>query len=495
MRIVHEAQFLKEAIEAAAREAEKSFGNSDLLIERYFPSARHIEIQVLGDKHGNLIHLFERECSLQRRYQKIAEESPSPALNEALRNDIANAAINLCQKIGYDNAGTVEFIYSEKDGFYFLEVNTRLQVEHPVTEAVTSLDLVEWQIRIAESEVLDLKQHELSQKGYALECRLYAENPLNNFLPATGNIVDWYAPEEKGIRIDAAIELDSEIGIMYDPMIAKIISFDKDRFSAIRKMHYYLKKLRCQGLQTNQYFLIKLMENPHFISGDYDTHFIADKFPLEQTLTFSKEHKLEAACSLLLYRIHKRKQSKIYPNISSGWRNNYYQDQKEFFHLAGEAFEIHYRQNSENEFIFKSDSNEYQIKLQAVIDNEVRFVLNNKQQSLFVAKADDSKYFVHHPDVASFEIIVADRYPSKKQEKIKGAYEAPMPGEVLKILVSSGQKVEEGSPLLILVSMKMENTISASGSGIVKEIFVREGEHIPAAKLLLSLEEIVDSHI
>ena len=175
MRIVHEAQFLKDAIEGAAREAEKSFGNPSLLIERYFPSARHIEIQVLGDKHGNIIHLFERECSLQRRYQKIAEESPSPALSEDLRKKIADSALNLCREIGYDNAGTVEFIYAENDGFYFLEVNTRLQVEHPVTEAICAIDLVEWQIRIAEGEKLTLKQEDIIQKGYALECRLYAE--------------------------------------------------------------------------------------------------------------------------------------------------------------------------------------------------------------------------------------------------------------------------------------------------------------------------------
>jgi acetyl/propionyl-CoA carboxylase alpha subunit len=488
MRIVHESAFLKDAIGAAAREAEKSFGNPALLIERYFPSARHIEIQILGDKHGNLIHLFERECSLQRRYQKIAEESPSPALSHELRNKIAESALSLCRKIGYDNAGTVEFIYTENEGFYFLEVNTRLQVEHPVTEAVSGIDLVEWQISIAEGEKLNLKQQELIQNGYSLECRLYAENPLNNFLPATGKIFDWFAPEEQGIRIDAAIENGSEIGIMYDPMIAKIICHDRDRYLAIRKMAYYLRKLRCQGLQSNQLFLIKLMENQHFIKGDYDTHFISDKFPIEQELFISQRQKFESALAVLLFRIHQRGQNKDFPQIPSGWRNNYYQDQKESFFAAGEAIEIHYRQLSDNEFLVKSDLESYQLKLNAVVANEIRFVLNNCQQTFYLAETAENVYFVHHPEVASVEIQLAERYPSRKQEKVKGGYESPMPGEILKILVSTGQKVEEGTPLMILVSMKMENTVSAAAPGTVTEIFVSEGELVPAAKLLLRLE-------
>jgi len=494
MRIVHDAQFLEDAIKGAAREAEKSFGNPSLLIERYFPSARHIEIQVLGDKHGNVIHLFERECSMQRRYQKIAEESPSPALSEDLRKKIANSALNLCRIIGYDNAGTVEFIYSENDGFYFLEVNTRLQVEHPVTEAICGIDLVEWQIRIAEGEKLTLKQEDISQKGYALECRLYAENPLNNFLPATGKIFDWYAPEESGIRIDAAVEKGSDIGIMFDPMIAKIICHDKDRFSAIRKMSYYLKKFRCQGLQTNQLFLIKLMQNQHFINGDYDTHFISDVFPLEQELNISREQIFESTLAVLLFRIYKRNQLKDFPQIPSGWRNNYFQDQKESFFAAGEAIEINYRQVSDKEFVVKYDQQTYVVILTDFIGNEIKYVLNNCQQSFFVADYDEKSYFVHHPDVASIEIQLKDRYPVKKQEKIKGAYEAPMPGEILKILVSPGQEVDEGSPLIILVSMKMENTVSAAAAGIVTEIFVKEGELVSASKLLLSLTEKTSSH-
>lgn len=494
MRIVHEAQFLKDAIEGAAREAEKSFGNPSLLIERYFPSARHIEIQVLGDKHGNIIHLFERECSLQRRYQKIAEESPSPVLSEDLRKKIANSALNLCRKIGYDNAGTVEFIYAENDGFYFLEVNTRLQVEHPVTEAICAIDLVEWQIRIAEGEKLTLKQEDISQKGYALECRLYAENPLNNFLPATGKIFDWYAPEESGIRIDAAVEKGSEIGIMFDPMIAKIICHDKDRFSAVRKMSYYLKKFRCQGLQTNQLFLIKLMQNQHFINGDYNTHFISDVFPLEQELNISREQIFESTLAVLLFRIFKRNQLKDFPQIPSGWRNNYFQDQKESFFAAGEAIEINYRQVSDKEFVVKYDQQTYVVILTAFIGNEIKYVLNNCQQSFFVADYAEKSYFVHHPDAASLEIQLKDRYPLKKQEKIKGAYEAPMPGEILKILVSPGQEVDEGSPLIILVSMKMENTVSAAAAGIVTDIFVKEGELVSASKLLLSLTEKTSSH-
>jgi acetyl/propionyl-CoA carboxylase alpha subunit len=341
---------------------------------------------------------------------------------------------------------------------------------------------------------LNLKQEELSQKGYALECRLYAENPLNNFLPATGKIVDWYAPVESGIRIDAAVEKGSSIGISYDPMIAKIICHDQDRFSAIRKMSYYLKKFRCQGLVTNQLFLIKLMQNQHFINGDYDTHFISEIFSLEQELDVSQEQKFESALSVLLFRIYKRSQLKNFPQIPSGWRNNYYQDQKETFFAAGEAIEMNYRQISDKEFIVKHDQQSYPVTFSEFLGNEVKYVLNNCLQSFYVAENGENSYFVHHPEVASLEIKLRDRYPAKKQEKIKGGYEAPMPGEILKILVSPGQLVEEGSPLVILVSMKMENTVSAATAGIVTDIFVKEGELVSASKLLLSLTEISSSH-
>ena len=281
---------------------------------------------------------------------------------------------------------------------------------------------------------------------------------------------------------------------MFDPMIAKIICHDKDRFSAIRKMSYYLKKFRCQGLETNQLFLIKLMQNQHFINGDYNTHFISDKFPIAKELSISQEQKFESALALLLFRINNRASQKNNPQIPSGWRNNYFQDQKETFFVAGEVLEIQYRQLNEGQFSVKFKEISYQLNLSAVTANQIRFILNNCQQTYYVAETVEKTYFVHHPEAASIEIQVKDRYPAKKLEKIKGGYEAPMPGEIFKILVSPGQEVDEGSPLIILVSMKMENTVSAAAAGIVTDIFVKEGELVSASKLLLSLTEITSSH-
>lgn len=488
MRIVHEAPFLLQAIEAAQREAEKSFGDATLLIEKYFPSARHIEIQVLGDKHGNCIHLLERECSIQRRYQKVVEESPSPVLSAEKRAAMGAAALQLCKAIGYDNAGTVEFIYTPEGEFYFLEVNTRLQVEHPVTEMVTGIDLVEWQIRIAEGAPLSLQQSDIKPLGYALELRLYAENPLNNFLPVTGKIVDWHCPSSEGLRIDSGVENGVEIGVYYDPMLAKLIAFAADRRTAIRKMHYALQKIRCQGFVTNQRFLLALMQEEQFQKGDYDTHFLAERFGLEAAMELSPETKIESAFALLLYRWRQRqKEQELLKGIPSAWRNNFYQMQQETYFCEGEAQQIFYKALENKKFIVKVDAKEYELALIHCCDKEIRISINGLQQTFFVAKLDEYQYFVQHPQFASLAFKVQARYPEIEQEKIKGGYEAPMPGEILKVLVNVGQEVEEGTPLLILVSMKMENTIVAAEAGKVEEIFVENAETVQAGKLLLKM--------
>ncbi|GIV34451.1 MAG: hypothetical protein KatS3mg031_1986 [Chitinophagales bacterium] len=247
MRIVREEKTLEKDIEGAKREALSAFGDDTLLIEKYFDSARHIEFQILGDKHGQVIHLFERECSIQRRYQKIIEESPSPVMTDALREKMAAAALKAAQAIKYDNAGTVEFIVDDKLHFYFLEVNTRLQVEHPVTEMVTGLDLVKLQIEVAQGLPLPLSQNDVKQNGHAVECRLYAEDPYNHFLPATGKVLA-YLPDESGCtRYDSGVENGSVIDIHYDPMIAKVITWGNTRSDAIRKMKHALRRDRLAG--------------------------------------------------------------------------------------------------------------------------------------------------------------------------------------------------------------------------------------------------------
>jgi len=271
MRVVREEEALAASIQAARREAQASFGDSELLLERYFDSARHIEFQIFGDQHGNLIHLLERECTIQRRHQKVIEESPSPVLTPEEREAMGAAAVRAAQALNYDNAGTVEFIHVGANEFYFLEVNTRLQVEHPVTEAITGLDLVQLQIESAEGLPLSMQQDEVHGQGYALQCRLYAEDPANNFLPATGTVHLWNTPTVEGLRYDAAVTSGSEISIFYDPMLAKVIAHGPNRTTTIRRMHYALQNLQCFGPVTNQDLLLNILEDGHFQAGKYDT--------------------------------------------------------------------------------------------------------------------------------------------------------------------------------------------------------------------------------
>ncbi len=274
MRVVQKADYLLDALASARREAANAFGDARVFLEKYIESAHHIEIQVLADNHGSTVHLFERECSSQRRHQKIIEESPSPLLNDVTRAQMGAAAVAAAQAVGYVNAGTVEFIVTTNGDFYFLEMNTRLQVEHPVTEMVTGLDLVKLQFQIAAGEKLPFNQSDLHQRGHAIECRLYAEDPSNNFLPAIGPLLRFIPPDGPGIRVDSGVQSGDLISIHYDPMIAKIIAHDVDRASAIKRMQNALAQTVALGTITNRTFLLSLLSHPAFAAGEVDTHFV-----------------------------------------------------------------------------------------------------------------------------------------------------------------------------------------------------------------------------
>jgi len=279
MRVVRRMDDLVEAAGAARREAQHAFGDQRMILERYIPRARHIEFQILADQYGNVVHVFERECSLQRRHQKIVEETPSPYLTEDLRAKMGAAAVAAAKSVGYTNAGTVEFIVDPDSGdFYFLEMNTRLQVEHPVTELTAGLDLVQWQIRIAAGEPLTLSQPELSQRGHAIECRLYAEDPSNNFLPATGPLLAYAEPAGPGVRMDSGYSGSDTISIHYDPLIAKLVVWGEDRAAAIRRMSAALRETILLGVTHNGQFLQDLMADPQFIAGDYYTTWVEENF-------------------------------------------------------------------------------------------------------------------------------------------------------------------------------------------------------------------------
>ena len=279
MRVLWSQDELDEAVAAARREALHAFGDEHLILECYVPRARHVEFQILADQHGKTLHLFERECSVQRRHQKIIEETPSPLLNEELRTQMGATAVAAAQAVGYQNAGTIEFIVDpDRKEFYFLEMNTRLQVEHPITEMVTGLDIVQWQIRIAAGEPLPMTQDELHQRGHAIECRLYAEDPSNNFLPATGPLLRFHEPKGPGVRVDSGYSSGDEISIHYDPLIAKVITYAENRTAAIRKMQSTLKETVLLGLTTNWQFLQEVLADPEFGDGQVYTTWVEDNF-------------------------------------------------------------------------------------------------------------------------------------------------------------------------------------------------------------------------
>jgi len=487
MRIVHEESGVEKAIEAAKRESKSAFGDDELIVEKYIASGRHIEFQIFGDQHGNAIHILERECTIQRRYQKVIEESPSPVLDADLRNAMGSAAVRAAKALNYDNAGTVEFIFDDQTkDYYFLEVNTRLQVEHPVTEEVTGLDLVQMQIESAQGLPLSIVQSDICGKGYAIECRLYAEDASNDFLPVTGHILKFDIPEVEGLRVDTGIRAGSDISVFYDPMIAKLIVWDRNRASAHRKMQYVLRNLTCQGITTNQEFLLHILENQAFQAGLYDTHFINDKLDLS---TFANKEASEVQLACLAACLHdwkKREDSrKLLRSMPSGWRSNFSDYQQEAY-LSGEDEVIIKYRFLNGEFQIPGEEGHQTIKLIAANTDSITLLMEGVQSTFTIAGSGNERY-VQNEKIGLVSLVRKDRFPVKEVEKVKGGYETPMPSQIIKILVEEGQAVKSGDGLVVLSSMKMENTIEASEDGIVEAIYAEEGGNVEAGFLLLKL--------
>jgi acetyl-CoA carboxylase biotin carboxylase subunit len=486
MRIVRDEKNLKTAIESAKREALSSFGDDRLIIEKYFDSARHVEFQIFGDVHGNIVHLFERECSIQRRHQKIIEESPSPALSDSLRKKMADAAIAAAKSINYYNAGTVEFIVTGKEEFYFLEVNTRLQVEHPVTEAITGLDLVKLQIEIAEGKKLPLSQEQIKTNGYAIECRLYAEDALNNFLPATGTVLDFNIPLLDGLRCDTGITRGAKIDIFYDPMLAKIICHAENRETAISKMEYALTQMVCTGVTTNREFLRRLLQNSDIIKGNYDTHFLSDKISVNELLANEAWSEYTAVITALIiqHQLREEKRNKL-KHLPSGWRNNFYAPQKSVYSCRKNKYEPLYKYR-DKKYEITLNENSFYAEFHEREESRIFFSINGKTHKA-VFNIKNSDIFIHLFNSGEFKIKEEDVFAISTIEEINGTYKSPMPGEIIKINVQAGDKIKKGDALIILNSMKMENTIEAFEDGIVEEIFVSEKKFVEADTLLIKI--------
>jgi acetyl/propionyl-CoA carboxylase alpha subunit len=485
MRVVRAENEMDEAIDGARREAEKSFGDDSLLLEKYIEQARHVEIQILGDTHGNLVHLFERDCSLQRRHQKIIEESPSPAVNAELRARMGAAAVNIGRALQYTNAGTVEFILAPSGEFYFIEVNTRLQVEHPVTEMITGLDLVKLQIEIAEGKPLLFAQSDLQTSGHAIEARLYAEDPANDFLPATGTVHDWLVPTMDGLRIDAGVEQGSVIGINYDPMLAKLVAHGTTRDEAIRKLQYALRSLSIQGVTTNQEFLLRLLEQEEFVSGNAHTGFIAEHLA---ELTNTEDVQWDRA-SLIAAALYWQKSwqasDALMTNLPPSYRNNPYRNPSLKLQLGKQETIVSWQHNADDQFAVTALDTTAQTQVLSFDARHIRLVIDGVQRRFRLTEVGDQLFV--HSSLGSRTITRLPRHPEVQAAAEQGSMTAPMPGLVAKILVAVGQRVTAGDPLLILEAMKMEQTMRAAVDGIVETIRVAEGEVVGPGAMLITL--------
>jgi len=488
MRIVYNKQTLAKNIAAAKREALTAFGVDTLIIEKYIAQARHVEIQIVGDTYGHIVHLLERECSIQRRYQKVIEESPSPIVSPKLRERMGATAIKIATILGYDNAGTIEFLVDELSGmFYFLEVNTRLQVEHGVTEAVTGIDIVQLQIEIAEGMPLTLAQKDVRANGYALEARLYAEDPANDNLPVAGTIHYWEVPTVQGLRIDTAVQNGTNISVHYDPMIAKIIVHGANRRTVQRKMTYVLSHLKCLGIFTNQYLLQNIIGQAAFLKGQYTTHFLPQLLASTTALQATSQQIRVALIAVCLFDWHKRQQKQtLLQSLPSGWRNNAYAPQKRCYIFKEEAYEIAYYYH-ESGFELFIEGEKTWVKLVSVQEGELVFMWEMLQYHIHVVQVKE-RYFVHSNLFSSMEWQKKPRFPQPKPKALHGTFTSLMPSRVLDVFVVVGQEVEVGTALLSLSSMKMETVIEADRVGVVQEIYVKAGQYIDAEVLLLQIQ-------
>lgn len=494
MRIVRNLKDLKEILESTSREAKNYFGDESVFIEKYVEEPRHIEIQVLGDNHGNVIHLFERECTIQRRYQKIIEESPSPTLTPEIRAKMGNAAVNIAKAVNYNSAGTVEFLVDKELNFYFLEMNTRIQVEHPVTEMVTGVDLVEEQILIAQGSPLRLKQKDLKQTGHAIECRIYAEDPSNNFLPSPGKMTFYKQSVGENIRVDSGIEEAVEIQSFFDPMIAKMVVWGDNREIAIEKSIAALREFIVQGIKTNIGYLFGMLTHKAFATNKLSTKFCDEH--TEDILAEAEKNrqKVGADYPILAYALYSLYHDKnlnpknVWEQIGY-WRNimaiPFGMDETE--HLLT----IQNLNNSSMQVIF--DGEAYLLELELLDKNRITFNANSASFQAYISTSNKGVGLINMKGF-NFEVTRKDVLNEKIEFVSGGASSneknlfAPMPGKVIKVNVKTGDKVKRGSVLLVVEAMKMENNIVAESDAVVEKISVKEGEMVDTDVQLVFLE-------
>ena len=490
MRVVKTEKELNDAVLAAKREAKSSFGDDRVFLEKYIQHSRHIEVQILGDNFGNVIHLGERECSIQRRHQKIIEESPSSRLTNKIRQDITSTAVKLAKKLDYKSAGTVEFLFDEDTNeFWFLEVNTRLQVEHPVTEEVTGVDLVKEQIKIASGKKLDFLQEDVEFNGHAIEARLYAENPENDFLPEIGSINKLSCSNNKGVRWDTGIATGDKVTPDYDPMLAKVIAIGETREQSARLLAKELRSTHLAGIKTNKDFLVQCLENNSFLKGKTTSDFI----PREHKKLFKAVDKklldnAMKASALWLQEHNKRDNKKLY-FLPRNWTNGILPKQDITFEFNDEEYKFQYENNNNHIQIHREHFERLSTSSALIIsvdEEHIHCEIDGIAIKAFISCFHDEITINSGSGDLVFKVL--PKFIDPNEIIIEGSLTAPMPGKILNINVKKGSSVKTGETLLILEAMKMEHTIKANSDGQVIELYVKTGDQVESGSDLMKIE-------
>ncbi|WP_111656399.1 acetyl/propionyl/methylcrotonyl-CoA carboxylase subunit alpha [Isoalcanivorax indicus] len=474
MRVVTDASEIAEQLRSARSEAKNAFGSDELILERAVMRPRHVEIQVFGDRHGNVIHLGERDCSVQRRHQKVVEEAPSPAVDAALRARMGEAAVQAAKACQYVGAGTVEFLLDADGHFYFLEMNTRLQVEHPVTELVTGQDLVSWQIRVARGEPLPLTQEQVTLTGHAIEVRLYAEDPAAGFLPQTGPVLHWQPAEGAGVRIDHGLRPGADIGSHYDPMLAKIIAWGDTREDARRRLIRAVQDTRLFGVRDNRRFLAAILAHPVFAAGEATTAFIGDDFADDRSMaaTTPTSAQWALAAALLCQRAG---------TATQHWRNSGPAEQRLLLGHADTRQLVALRADGRDLLVTVADTSH-----RLAMSDPERPVVDGVQRSLTSTRHDQQLWL---DDQGTVLVFRDDTHaaPETAAGAGSGQIRAPMDGAVLEVRCQEGERVSKGQVLVLLEAMKIEHSLKSDVDGTVERVTVRNGDQVKGKQILLSI--------
>ncbi|MBS1694075.1 MAG: biotin/lipoyl-binding protein [Actinobacteria bacterium] len=491
MRIVTDSAGLVEAVASARREAASAFGDGTVFLEKFVESPRHIEVQIFGDRHGTVVHLGERECSIQRRYQKIIEEAPSTAVDEALRDELGRAAVAAGKALAYEGAGTVEFVMARDGSFFFLEVNTRLQVEHPVTELVTGIDLVRAQLLVADGQALPEEMLNTTARGHAIEVRLYAEDVAAGFIPSSGTLTTLEFAALPGIRIDTGYRSGSQVSTHYDPMLAKVIAHGDTRADASSLLARTLRASRIHGVATNRDLLVGILREPEFRSGAIDTGYLDRHDPAALAGTGDPSApSVHAVAAAISAQAERRAQAPALPTLPSGWRTLCSAPQRVAFRHGENDLHVSYRFERSALSVTVNDWRP-RVRLIGVAPGTVDMVVDGVRRRYRVNRCGP-EYFVDS-SLGSTVFGEVPRFPEPGSVQESGSLLAPMPGSVVRIEVIEGETVKAGTPIVVLEAMKMEHTVRAPVAGVVATVLVGTGDQVDSGQVLAVLSDADDT--